>query len=277
MNTELVARPALPHRRFIQLAGGGAVLAVLPLASCSSANPPAAVRALQAPDDTTDLRRWMLAHALLAPNPHNRQSWIADLKRDTEITLVCDADRLLPEIDPFGRQVLIGCGAFIEPAVIAAAERGHRVSVDLFPEGVPNRRELPGGSAVARLRVAPNAALRRDPLFAQIRRRHTRKGAYDSARAVPSALWRARGERDRAWPDGGQRRRTGADGGAAPHHARFVRDRDARAAHLARVRAPDAHRPGRGRTAPRRLITDGYQRAADGRRRCVRSIRGAAP
>ena len=47
MNTELVARPALPHRRFIQLAGGGAVLVVLPLASCSSANPPEAVRAWQ--------------------------------------------------------------------------------------------------------------------------------------------------------------------------------------------------------------------------------------
>jgi len=124
------------------------------------------------------------------PNPHNRQSWIADLKRDAEITLVCDADRLLPETDPFGRQVLIGCGAFIEPAVIAAAERGHRVSVDLFPEGAPNRRELPGGSTVARLRVAPDAALRRDPLFGQIRRRHTHKGPYDSARAVPSPLWR---------------------------------------------------------------------------------------
>ena len=132
----------------------------------------------------------MLVHALLAPNPHNRQSWIADLKRDAEITLVCDADRLLPETDPFGRQVLIGCGAFIELAVIAAAERGHRVSVDLFPGGAPNRRELPGGSTGARLRIAPNAALRRDPLFAQIRRRHTHKGPYDSARAVPSALWR---------------------------------------------------------------------------------------
>ena len=133
----------------------------------------------------------MLVHALLAPNPHNRQSWIADLKRDAEITLVCDADRLLPETDRFGRQVLIGCRAFIEPAVIAAAERGHRVSVDLFPEGVPNRRDLPGGSAVARLRGGPDGALRRDPWFAQIRRRHTRKGAYDSARAVPSPLWRA--------------------------------------------------------------------------------------
>lgn len=191
MHTELIARPTLRRRRFIRLAGGGAVLAALPLAGCSSANPPAAVRAWQAPDASADLRRWMLAHALLAPNPHNRQPWIADLKRDAEITLVCDAERLLPETDPFGRQVLIGCGAFIELAVIAAAERGHRVQVDLFPDGAPSRRELPGGSTVARLRVAPDAALPRDPLFAQIRRRHTHKGAYDGTRAVPAPVWRA--------------------------------------------------------------------------------------
>ena len=190
MNTELVARPTLQRRRFIQLAGGGAVLAALPLTGCSSAYPTAAVRAWQAPDTTADLRRWMLAHGLLAPNPHNRQPWIADLRRAAEITLICDPERLLPETDPFGRQVLIGCGAFIELAVIAAAERGHRVQVTLFPDGTPDRRELPGGSAVARLSIAPDAALPRDALFSQIRLRHTHKGAYDATRLVPASVWR---------------------------------------------------------------------------------------
>ena len=191
MNTEGVVRAARQRRRFIRIAAGGAVLAALPLAGCSSANPTSAVRAWQDPEGTADLRRWMLAHGLLAPNPHNRQPWIADLRRDAEITLVCDAERLLPETDPFGRQVLIGCGAFIELAVIAAAERGHRVQVTLFPDGVPSRRELPGGSAIARLSVAPDAALLRDPLFMQIRRRHTHKGAYDDTRAVPAQAWRS--------------------------------------------------------------------------------------
>lgn len=167
------------------------MLAAMPLTGCSAGYPPAAVRAWQAPDDGLDPRRWMLAHALLAPNPHNRQPWIADLRRDAEITLVCDAQRLLPETDPFGRQVLIGCGAFIELAVIAAAERGQRVQIDLFPDGPPGSRELPGGRPVARLSIAADAALPRDPLFAQIRRRHTHKGAYDDARAVPAPVWRA--------------------------------------------------------------------------------------
>ena len=111
------------------------------------------------------------------------------MRRNAEITLVCDAKRLLPETDPFGRQILIGCGAFIELAVIAAAERNHRVRVDMFPDGEPGPRELPGDRAVARLSVTPDAALPRDPLFAQIRRRHTNKGAFDNSRTLPAPVW----------------------------------------------------------------------------------------
>ena len=178
------------RRRFIQLAGGGAVLAALPLAACSTGYPAASVSAWQPPGETPDVRHWMLAHGLLAPNPHNRQPWIADLRRDGEITLVCDGERLLPETDPFGRQILIGCGAFIELAVMAAAERGHSVRVQLFPDGEPGPRELPGGRSVARLSLTRDAATPKDPLFAQIRRRHTHRGAFDNARVVPADVWR---------------------------------------------------------------------------------------
>ncbi len=178
----------MPRRRFIRLVGGGAVLVAAPLTGCSAAYPAAAVRAWQAPGEAADARSWMLAHALLAPNPHNRQPWIADVRRCGEITLVCDSERLLPQTDPFGRQILIGCGAFIELAVMAAAKRGHRVQVKLFPDGEPGPRELPGGRAVARLVVEADASLTRDPLFEQIRRRRTHKEAYDNARALPAAL-----------------------------------------------------------------------------------------
>jgi hypothetical protein len=179
------------RRRFITLAGGGVVMAALPLAGCGTTYPAAAVVAWNPSEDTTDIRRWMLAHGLLAPNPHNRQPWIADLKREGEITLICDGDRLLPETDPYGRQILIGCGAFIELAVMAAAERGHRVAVQSFPDGEPGALELPAGRVVARLKIERDAAVAKDPLFAQIRRRHTHKGAYDNARAVPADAWKA--------------------------------------------------------------------------------------
>jgi hypothetical protein len=99
------------------------------VARCSSGYPDAAVKAWRPIGGTTDVRRWMLAQALLAPNPHDRQSWIADLRRESEITLVCDGDHQLLQTDPFERQILIGCGAFVELAVIATAERGYRLRV----------------------------------------------------------------------------------------------------------------------------------------------------
>ena len=192
MSHSTLSSHATQRRRCIALVGGGVVLAATPLAGCSSGLPAAAVQAWSAPPAPgADLRHWMLAHALLAPNPHNRQPWLADLRRAGEITLVCDGERLLPETDPYGRQVLIGCGAFLELAVIAAAERGVRVDLQLFPDGAPGPRALPGGTVVARLQLLPDAALPRDPLFAAIRRRHTHKGAYDSARAVAPATWQA--------------------------------------------------------------------------------------
>jgi hypothetical protein len=132
----------------------------------------------------------MLAHALLAPNPHNRQPWIADLKRDGEITLICDGDRLLPETDPFGRQILVGCGAFIELAVLAAAERGCSVAVDTFPAGEPALTQLPKGAVVAKLTVKQDASIKPDSLFAFILKRHTNKAAYDMQRPVSDANWK---------------------------------------------------------------------------------------
>lgn len=184
------------RRQFIRLAGGGAVLAATGgLAGCGSEMPDVAVQAWrQAGAAQADTRRFMLAHALLAPNPHNIQPWIADLREAGKIHLLCDGERLLPETDPFGRQILIGCGAFVELAVIAAAQRGLGVQVDLFPDGAPAADKLPAGARVATLTLGAAGSASPDPLFAQIPRRHTRKTAYDSARQVPEALvgtWQA--------------------------------------------------------------------------------------
>ncbi len=167
------------------------VLAASGLAGCSSTNPPSTIEGWQPPVAESDVRRFMLAHGLLAPNPHNRQPWLADLRQDGEITLVCDAERLLPETDPFGRQILIGCGAFVELAVIAAAERGYRVQVEPFPAGEPTATELPGGRPVARLLLRADPAVARDPLFAQITQRRTNKTPYDNTREISPAAWQS--------------------------------------------------------------------------------------
>lgn len=53
------------------------------------------------------------------------------------------------ETDSFGRRILIGCGAFLALAVIAAADRRVPVPVEVFPDGGPANGELSKGSRVA--------------------------------------------------------------------------------------------------------------------------------
>lgn len=178
----------MQRRQFMRLAGGGVVLAAAagPLAGCSAFDvPPAAVAAWQAPPADTELRRWLLAHALLAPNPHNQQPWLADLRTPGEIVLRLDPQRGLPATDPYGRQILMGAGAFLELLVIAAAERGQRVELQLFPEGEPAQRL--DSRPFARVRLLADADVPRDPLFAPLFLRRTDRRAYDPARAPAAA------------------------------------------------------------------------------------------
>ena len=178
----------MQRRQFMRLAGGGAVLAAVagPLAGCSAFDvPPAAVAAWLPPPADTELRRWLLAHALLAPNPHNQQPWLADLQTPGEIVLRLDPQRLLPATDPYGRQILMGAGAFLELLVMAAAERGQRAEVDLFPEGEPAQRL--DARPFARVRLLADTGVPRDPLFAQLFRRRTDRRAYDPSRAPTAA------------------------------------------------------------------------------------------
>lgn len=178
----------MQRRQFIRLAGGGMVAAAVagPLAGCSVFEvPPSAVAAWSPPAADTELRRWLLAHALLAPNPHNQQPWLADLQTPGEIVLRLDPQRLLPATDPYGRQILMGAGAFLELLVMAAAERGQRAELALFPEGEPAQRL--DSRPFARVRLLADAGAPRDPLFAQLFLRRTDRRAYDSGRAPAAA------------------------------------------------------------------------------------------
>ena len=114
------------HRRaFVRLVGGGVVAAAAaPLAGCGSGLPPEALAPWQGPGQEPDLRRWILGHAILAPHSHNLQSWLVDLRTPDEILLRCDPTRLLPETDPFSRQIMMSHGTFIELLDLAARERG---------------------------------------------------------------------------------------------------------------------------------------------------------
>lgn len=178
----------MQRRGFMRLVGGGTVTAAMgaTLAACSAEYPAAAVAAWQGPAPDADLRRWALGHAILAPSPHNRQPWLADLREPDAITLHVDRTRLLPETDPWHRQIMIGQGTFIEALVIALRERGMTPAVTLFPQGEFKPREL-DDRPVARITWTRAAAPARDPLYAQLLRRSTAKVEYDTTRAVPAA------------------------------------------------------------------------------------------
>lgn len=178
------------RRNFIRVAGGGIVstAAVSSLSGCglSSAYPPQAVEAWAGPGAEPDLRRWALGYAILAPNSHNRQPWLVDLSTPNAITLFVDRERMLPMTDPWFRQIVVSQGTFIESLVMALRERGVEPQVKLFPQGEFKPREV-DARPVAQITWMPaTASVPKDPLFAQLLKRHTAKVDYDMTRAVPA-------------------------------------------------------------------------------------------
>jgi hypothetical protein len=179
----------MDRRLFIRLAGGGAIAAATAttLAGCSSALPPEALAAWQGPGEQADVRRWLVGHALLAPHSHNLQSWLVDLRVPGEITLFIDRSRLLPETDPFSRQMMMSQGTFIELLDLAARQKGLRAEIELFPKGAFGPTAL-DARPTARIRLLPDAAAQPDPLFAQIFRRRTNREAYEVREPDAAAL-----------------------------------------------------------------------------------------
>lgn len=131
----------------------------------------------------------MLSYAILAPHPHNLQSWLVDLKQSDEITLYCDTTRLLPETDPYSRQIMLGQGTFLELLNLAAQRVGQRAEITLFPEGTFDAKNV-DRRPTARIRLTADAALVKDPLFEQILQRRTNRNLYET-KDVPSAAMQA--------------------------------------------------------------------------------------
>lgn len=174
------------RRNFLKLVGGGVVLASVGGGVWAATRDPEEARLpwRTAGQGEGDPRRHALSYALLAPNPHNRQPWLADLGTPDVVTLYCDLDRRLPDTDPFDRQITIGLGAFLELMTMAAAANGHRTHIELFPEGEPQPRL--DGRPVARIGFSRDAAVKGDPLFRNVAERRSNKEPYDATRPVPA-------------------------------------------------------------------------------------------
>jgi hypothetical protein len=176
----------LSRRKTLALIGGGAIVAAaggvafeitLPLGT--------AFLPWQRAGQYDDPRMRALSWAILAPNSHNMQPWKVDLSVPGQAVLYPDLDRLLPETDPFNRQITISLGCFLELLRMAALQDGLRRRGRPVPRwrgsGRPRRtprRDLP---LRPRDRCA-RSALRR------CRHRRSNKEPYDMSRPVPAEV-----------------------------------------------------------------------------------------
>ncbi len=177
----------LTRRKMIFLVGGGAVLAAGgAFGHAATRTPKTAHLPWELAGSYPDPRMRALSWALLAPNPHNRQPWLADLSQEGVITLYADTDRLLPHTDPFNRQITIGLGCFLELLRMAAAQDGYRAETVLFPQGSNSGKldERP----IARITLTADTSVERDPLFAHVMNRRSNKEPFDTTRPVAPDL-----------------------------------------------------------------------------------------
>ncbi len=173
---------ALTRRRVLALIGGGTVVAAgagTGAVMIGSGTPAKALAPWDLAGTYDDPRLRALSYALLAPNPHNRQPWQAELVEEDTVLLYRDPTLNLPETDPYDRQLTIGMGCFLELMVLAAGSEGLAVDVTLFPDG--EHPDNPVAAAVFR----PGGAA--DPLFAHAMARRSCKEPFDMTRPVTDA------------------------------------------------------------------------------------------
>ena len=172
----------LSRRKAIALIGGGTVLAASASAAgfVTTRTPRKALEPWRLAGGYADPRQRALSYALLAPNAHNRQPWMAELIGVDRIRLHRDPALNLPETDPFDRQLTISMGCFVELLRIAAAQDGYTAQITPFPEG--------GNLIVADIVFSEGAAP--DPLADGIMDRRSCKEPFED-RAVEAEVAKA--------------------------------------------------------------------------------------
>lgn len=169
----------MKRRDFLKIAGSSSIIlaASTTFIGCAAITNPAANRPWHiAGSDYREPRMRALSWAILAPNPHNRQPWLVTMNDDSSITLSIDTAKLLPETDPFNRQILIGMGCFSELLKMAAAEDGYQLVFNWFPDGINNETKILDNRPIAHIHFKQGG--KPDPLFKQVLKRRSYKESF---------------------------------------------------------------------------------------------------
>jgi len=175
----------LSRRKTLALIGGGTLFAATGAFAYDVTRPAdAALAPWRTAGTYNDPRLKAFSWAILAPNPHNQQPWLLELRGDAQAVLTVNPAKLLPHTDPFSRQITIGLGCFLELARMAALADGFDMQIDLFPEG-SDAAALDGRPVAVCTFVAAEA--QRDPLLDHVHDRRSLKEPYDTTRRVPNS------------------------------------------------------------------------------------------
>lgn len=128
----------------------------------------------------------LVASAARAPSLHNSQPWRFRL-RDNAIELHSDPERMIPQVDPDGREMLISCGAALYGLRLGLRRLGYIPVVELMPDSVEPGSTPPG--PLACVRPGGRARPSRDELdlISALPHRHTHRGPFGPGR-VPERL-----------------------------------------------------------------------------------------
>lgn len=117
----------LSRRKVIGIIGSGVVLGATGFAGgfLATRRPAWALAPWSSAGRYAEPRMRALSFAIPAPNPHNRQPWLAELQGEGRLIIHRDKALDLPETGPFERQLTIGMGCFLELLRMAAADDGY--------------------------------------------------------------------------------------------------------------------------------------------------------
>ncbi len=120
-----------------------------------------------------DKLKFLLRYAILAPSGPNTQPWKFSVS-ESEISLIADFDRSLPNVDPTNRTLYISHGCLLANLLMAAEHFGLSCGVKCLPDGVEKYR-------TATVQFSKELLQPKFPdLFSQITRRHTNRKRYDN-------------------------------------------------------------------------------------------------